>query len=205
VRLDVTEPTIFREAVAHPEELFGEHHIRTFLSNPELVRRMGLLHDQGLVGSPANDTAEFVIQQCATGASAVYRGLQRMQGPIRDVCAALVGERWPAVHSVAFQTPAGIQACKMHFDPFVTLVIHTRTAADANRKAWTIYEPCPDGVDLGVDRTGVRDGVLTSAEEQYYAAQKPFLQAILYPGDAMLVPGGLAALCGRWRDVVPAF
>jgi hypothetical protein len=190
-RLATDVPAHLPAAVDSPETLFGGAHIQAMLATPQLVRRMGVFREFELVGDPAGYTAAFVGHQRATGASVAYRGIQHMRGPLRDTCMDLAGERWPAVHVVAFDSPAGVRACKLHFDPYAVLVVQSRLdEGSPSSKAWTIYRPGFPRTGEGAGSAAVRDGVLTPAEEAYYRAQEPFMRLTLNPGDALLVPAG---------------
>jgi ribosomal protein L16 Arg81 hydroxylase len=187
VRFDPGRLLVVPGAITSPEELFGPDQLAALLEKPELVRAAGVYADFELVGVPSQYTAEFIAQQRARGASVVYRGLQRMKGPLRDLCTGLVEEGCPSAHVVAFQSPAHVPACKLHFDPYPVLVVQI-----SGTKAWTVYEQHPDLEDLGVDTSPkARGGVLTAIEEAYYAGQTPYAQFTLSEGGAALVPPDL--------------
>lgn len=196
---DEAKPALFRGLIEDPQEFFGELHILQVLRDPCVVGRTGIFRNQKYIdpqNHPGVNTFEGVQRYRAQGGTSVtFRGVQRLPGPVRDVCRALSrSSAWAAVHAVAMETPEGEQALQTHWDINPVLAVQTR-----GRKRWDVYTPLATTADEVYTkwRTGGQEGEAGKAQETQYTDFVSGLTAddivetvVLEPGDAYFVPAG---------------
>jgi ribosomal protein L16 Arg81 hydroxylase len=183
------EPVVMRNAVHDPESFFGEARVREILAEPRLVGRSGIFCKQELVGTPANYTSAFIQEHRGLSDTTVtYRGVQRLAGPVRDVCVALMEQGgWPSVHGVALESPEGVVSLKPHWDMYPVFAVQT-----GGRKRWIVQRPIVDNADAVVEEwynrsygNGLTDKQVRSVTPEHAADD-----VILEPGDVYFVPPG---------------
>jgi ribosomal protein L16 Arg81 hydroxylase len=187
------KPTVFRGAISAPEDFFGAADFERIIDNPQLRRRAGLFRDKQFIAPsefPDGYTREVIQQYRDEGVSLVLRGVQRQDGPVRDMCRALVGTGWPTVHAVAMETPPGVQALETHWDIGPTVAMQF-----AGRKTWYVYEPVvTSGAEVitgWTERNGRDSGQGFSNEESRRLVPEHAADVLtLEPGDVYFIPAG---------------
>jgi|GEM_PF-7070931 len=186
VPFEKAEPVIFRSEVSDPDGFFGIDSLERLLEEPKLVTRAGLFKEQQLIGNPADYTREFVENERSTGAAFTLRGVQRVPGPVRDMCMEIADTGWPAVHAVALESPEGVVSLAPHWDLNPVIAVQT-----VGRKRWLIYEPVVSSGQEVIDRW--YDGYGSGFTPEQKAAMLPENAAFdvtLNPGDVLFVPAG---------------
>lgn len=186
---DEAKPVLMRGVVADPEDFFGEARVQEYLAEPKLVTRSGIFRKQELVGVPSEYTPTFIgNHRGLSDTTVVYRGVQRIPGPVRDACVALA-ERggWPSVHAVALESPEGIVSLKPHWDMYPVFAFQT-----VGYKRWIVQRPIVDTADDVIEEWYSRSYGNGLTEEQIRSVTPEHAadDVILEPGDVYFVPGG---------------
>lgn len=166
----------------------------------ELLSRRGLrtpflriVRDGTVVGSseftgPGGAGAEIadqvrddrVLALFGAGATIVLQGLHRTWPAVIDFSTRLGEDLGHPVQVNAYVTPPSSRGFAAHYDVHDVFVLQL-----AGRKHWTVHAPvCPDPLrDQPWDRYA--DAVTTAARDE-----RPVLDAVLEPGDALYLPRG---------------
>jgi JmjC domain len=135
----------------------------------------------GGVGATINDQADdaALTRLYADGATIVLQGLHRTHGPLVDFGQQLAADLGHPVQINAYITPPQSQGFSDHYDVHDVFVLQI-----AGEKRWFIREP--------VLRHPTREQPWTDHEAAVEAAarQKPLLDVVLRPGDALYLPAG---------------
>lgn len=135
----------------------------------------------GGVGATVGDQVrdERVAELFADGATVVLQALHRTHDPVARLAAGLAADLGHPVQVNAYVTPAQNQGFSSHYDVHDVFVLQV-----AGEKRWRLHAP-PVTDPL-------RDDPWTDHREAVgeAAAQPPYLEAVLRPGDALYVPRG---------------
>lgn len=135
----------------------------------------------GGVGATVADQVrdDRVAEQFADGATVVLQALHRTHAPIARFAAALAADLGHPVQANAYVTPPQNQGFSSHYDVHDVFVLQV-----AGEKRWRLHAPVVDDP--------LRDDPWTDhrAAVEARAAEEPWLEAVLRPGDALYLPRG---------------
>jgi hypothetical protein len=135
----------------------------------------------GGVGATINDQADdaALTRLYADGATIVLQGLHRTHAPLVDFGRQLTADLGHPVQINAYITPPQAQGFSDHYDVHDVFVLQI-----GGEKRWFIREP--------VLRHPTRDQPWTDHKPAVEAAarQKPLIDVVLRPGDALYLPAG---------------
>jgi Cupin superfamily protein len=185
-------PALFQGVLPDPGRFFGDAAISQLIASDELRPRHKLFRDRQFIDPVAHqyEYSPDGFARCrAAGDSVVYRGVQRVAGPVRDTCLAVARDGWATVHAVAVETPPGVQTLTRHWDVSPVIAVQI-----SGRKRWTVWEPIAEVTDetMAVEVTHERgDGDrFTDAELADMDGAGPFDDVVLEPGDVYVIPAG---------------
>lgn len=141
-----------------------------------------------MVGDQVAD--DRVLELFADGHTVVLQGLHRTWGPLVDFAGELTWELGHPVQVNAYVTPSSSQGFAAHYDVHDVFVLQV-----AGEKRWRIHEPvhpAPLGDQPWADR---KDAVAARA------AERPVIDTVLRPGDAMYLPRGYLHAAEALGDV----
>ncbi len=166
------------------DDLISRHGLRTpflrmakdgsVLASASFTRSGGV--GAGIADQVADDK---VLAQLAGGATLVLQALHRSWPPLIDLGSALAVELGHPVQINAYITPPQNQGFAAHYDTHDVFVLQV-----AGTKRWTIHRPVID--DPLPDQTWDQRKPQVAAR----AAEKPLLDTVLEPGDALYLPRG---------------
>jgi len=130
----------------------------------------------GIADQVADDK---VLGQLADGATVVLQALHRTWPPLVTFGSALAAELGHPVQINAYITPAQNQGFSAHYDTHDVFVLQV-----AGTKRWTIHPPVLD--DPLPDQSWDQRKAQVAAR----AAEKPIIDTLLTPGDALYLPRG---------------
>jgi bifunctional lysine-specific demethylase and histidyl-hydroxylase NO66 len=135
----------------------------------------------GGVGATISDQVDdaALARLYAEGATIVLQGLHRTHGPLVDFSQELAADLGHPVQINAYVTPPEAKGFSDHYDVHDVFVLQV-----AGEKRWSIREP--------VLRHPTRDQPWTERRAAVEAAgrQKPLIDVVLRPGDALYLPAG---------------
>jgi lysine-specific demethylase/histidyl-hydroxylase NO66 len=135
----------------------------------------------GGVGATINDQVDdaALTRLYSGGATLVLQGMHRTHGPLVDFGQQLAADLGHPVQINAYVTPPQAQGFSDHYDVHDVFVLQV-----AGEKRWFIREP--------VLRHPTRDQPWTDRRAAVEAAarQKPLIDVVLRPGDALYLPAG---------------
>ncbi len=166
------------------DDLIARHGLRTpFLrmAKDGSVLASATFTRSGGVGAGITDQVadDKVLAQLAGGATLVLQALHRTWPPLIDFGTSLAAELGHPVQINAYVTPPQNQGFAAHYDTHDVFVLQV-----AGSKRWTIHRPVLD--DPLPDQTWDRRRSQVAAG----AAEKPLIDAVLAPGDALYLPRG---------------
>ena len=135
----------------------------------------------GGVGAGITDQVadDKVLAQLSDGATLVLQALHRSWPPLVRFGSALAAELGHPVQINAYITPAQNQGFSAHYDTHDVFVLQV-----AGTKRWTIHRPVID--DPLPDQSWDQRKAQVAAR----AAEKPLIDTLLAPGDALYLPRG---------------
>jgi hypothetical protein len=135
----------------------------------------------GGVGATISDQVDdaALARLFADGATIVLQGLHRTHGPLVDFAQQLAADLGHPVQINAYVTPPQAQGFSDHYDVHDVFVLQI-----VGEKRWFIHEP--------VLRHPTRDQPWTDRRAAVEAAarEKPLIDVVLRPGDALYLPAG---------------
>jgi len=135
----------------------------------------------GGVGASIGDQVrdDRVAELFADGSTVVLQALHRTHAPVARFAAALAADLGHPVQVNAYVTPPQNQGFASHYDVHDVFVLQV-----AGEKRWRLHPP--------VVTDPLRDDPWTDhrAAVEARAAEEPFLDAVLRPGDALYLPRG---------------
>jgi hypothetical protein len=135
----------------------------------------------GGVGATISDQVDdaALTRLYTDGATLVLQGLHRAHGPLVDFGQQLAADLGHPVQINAYVTPPQAQGFSDHYDVHDVFVLQV-----AGEKRWLIHEP--------VFRHPTRNQPWTDrrAAVEAAAGQKPLVDVVLRPGDALYLPAG---------------
>lgn len=171
-------------SAAMVDELVAERGLRApfirVAKEGHLVARDRYLGPAGFGAEIADqvDSAK-VFAEFAAGATLVLQGLHRLWPPLIDFVRDLVDDLGRPVQANAYITPPGGRGFDPHYDVHDVFVLQT-----AGQKHWTIHAPVHADPLASQPWTDHRDAIARRARD------KPFLDIVLGPGDALYLPRG---------------
>jgi len=130
----------------------------------------------GIADQVADDK---VLAQLSDGATLVLQALHRTWPPLVRFGSALAAELGHPVQINAYVTPAQNQGFSAHYDTHDVFVLQV-----AGTKHWTVHRPVVD--DPLPEQTWDRH----KAQVATRASEKPLIDTLLAPGDALYLPRG---------------
>lgn len=171
-------------STAAVDELISRRGLRTpFLrmaKNGSVLASSTFTRSGGSGASIADQVADDkVLAQLAGGATLVLQALHRTWPPLIEFGTELAAELGHPVQINAYITPPQNQGFAAHYDTHDVFVLQV-----AGSKQWTIHPPVlPDPLPS-------QTWDLRKPQVEARAAEKPLLQTILQPGDALYLPRG---------------
>ena len=135
----------------------------------------------GGVGATIGDqlSEDKVLREFAAGATLVLQALHRTWAPIQEFSSELADDLGHPVQVNAYVTPPQNQGFADHYDVHDVFVLQV-----SGEKRWRIRPPVFDAPLRDQPWEQRRDEVARAAQD------KPFLEAILAPGDCLYLPRG---------------
>ncbi|WP_336924096.1 cupin domain-containing protein [Aquipuribacter sp. SD81] len=135
----------------------------------------------GGVGATITDQVrdDRVAEHFADGATVVLQALHRTHAPIARFAAGLATDLGHPVQVNAYVTPPQNQGFASHYDVHDVFVLQV-----AGEKRWRLHAPVVTDPLRDDPWTDHRDAVAARA------AEEPYLEAVLRPGDALYLPRG---------------
>ena len=166
------------------DELISRHGLRTpFLrmaKDGSVIASSAFTRSGGVGAGIADQAADDkVLAQLAGGATLVLQALHRTWPPLIDFGTSLAAELGHPVQINAYITPPQNQGFAAHYDTHDVFVLQV-----AGSKRWTIHRPVIE--DPLPDQTWDRRKPQVAAR----AAEKPLIDTVLHPGDALYLPRG---------------
>ena len=166
------------------DQLISRHGLRTpFLrmaKDGSVIGSANYTRSGGVGAAIADQVADDkVLAQLAGGATLVLHALHRTWPPLIDFGSSLAAELGHPVQINAYITPPQNQGFAAHYDTHDVFVLQV-----AGSKRWTIHRPVLD--DPLPDQTWD----LRKRQVAARAAEKPVIDTVLQPGDALYLPRG---------------
>ena len=166
------------------DELISRRGLRTpFLrmaKNGSVLASASFTRSGGSGASIADQVADDkVLAQLAGGATLVLQALHRTWPPLIEFGTELAGELGHPVQINAYITPPQNQGFAAHYDTHDVFVLQV-----SGSKQWTIHPPVLQ------DPLPNQTWDLRKPEVEARATEKPLLETVLQPGDALYLPRG---------------
>jgi len=194
----IAKPQVIRGALSHPELFVGAELIDRVLDNQFMVETpgmIGLFEDQQLLDRdklPLSYTSAGIRAHRAGPGAAQFRGLQRLAGPIRDVCYELLElseGAWSRVHAIAFDTADGAAALGRHTDCHPVINIQSAETANGGApKLWTLFDPPWATADEALAHYHSRKSRRVKFIGDHEVDLSTQQDIILYPEDMIILP-----------------
>jgi len=174
------QPDVQRTIVAHPQTLITSEQLGSILDRPgNYPDTLCIMRDMQFVPQEtfgSRQQLEAFVR--STGATISFAATQRSLGAVKLFCEAVEELCEIRTFGTVYQTPAGMQGFRVHWDLGSVVVLQLE-----GKKKWTVQAP----IVSSVDEIKGRNPHLTDAEA---AQASTVIKTTLEPGDALFIPRG---------------